>query len=454
MENEFRPDFFGDFPSASAIFKLVYDKTGEKVIDTEYIFVNEKYCQLSGKTKDELIGHSFRATYDNEDVKWFEYCQIADQKQEVLTDHIFSQEIKHWLIFSVGPTSRSGYVCYNFNIIDEQRQKDILKSRVSFTNETVLKISTALNSEKDYETSMNEALTILGNAIQSDRTYVLETDMVTIDNTFEWCNEGITSEIDSLQNVDYDEYMRSWEVFTRDNGLVFMPDLEELRDDYPNDYAILHRQGISSLIAAPMYNKGKLIGYLGADNFVYSDLINTRTILEMAATFISMKISYHRVLLELDYMSHYDVLTGVHNRNALLKKIAALESLEGSAGIVFADLNGLKQINDTFGHSVGDEALRDVANILCKHFGPANVYREGGDEFVVILPMISKMEFSRLQDQIRKNNTTSRGTVIALGFAFEEDIHHIKDSIILADHRMYDDKKDYYTIHDRRKSAN
>jgi diguanylate cyclase (GGDEF)-like protein len=177
-------------------------------------------------------------------------------------------------------------------------------------------------------------------------------------------------------------------------------------------------------------------------------------ILEMAATFISMKISYHRVLLELDYMSHYDALTGVHNRNALLKRVSVLEQSEGPVGIVYADLNGLKMINDTFGHEAGDKALCETAHILCGYFGRSNVYRQGGDEFVVLLPMIEKLDFQRVADLIRKNKTTASGSVIALGFAYEENIQNIQSSITLADSRMYSDKKDYYVVHDRRKQSN
>ena len=55
-------------------------------------------------------------------------------------------------------------------------------------------------------------------------------------------------------------------------------------------------------------------------------------------------------------------------------------------GIVYADVNGLKEINDTRGHQAGDEALQRAPHLLAKCYGSENAYRMGGDEFLVICP--------------------------------------------------------------------
>ncbi|MGP1567162.1 MAG: diguanylate cyclase domain-containing protein [Peptoanaerobacter stomatis] len=96
---------------------------------------------------------------------------------------------------------------------------------------------------------------------------------------------------------------------------------------------------------------------------------------------------------ELVKKSQVDVLTGVYNRLYLNEYVINLMPEQYPIGIVVADLNGLKLINDFFGHSRGDTALADTASVLSK-MTPKNgfVVRMGGDEFTIVLNNTSKEE--------------------------------------------------------------
>jgi diguanylate cyclase (GGDEF)-like protein/PAS domain S-box-containing protein len=90
-------------------------------------------------------------------------------------------------------------------------------------------------------------------------------------------------------------------------------------------------------------------------------------------------------------LAHYDQLTGLPNRVTLRRDLGELLSLEGSdrrpASIAIFDLDGFKDINDTLGHSIGDELLKAIAERLTAAAkGGARLYRLGGDEFVFIFP--------------------------------------------------------------------
>ena len=98
-------------------------------------------------------------------------------------------------------------------------------------------------------------------------------------------------------------------------------------------------------------------------------MINTVAILETVSYFISSKITNHRLMVELEHASRHDALTGLHNRNACMEKIDFLTKYSSSVGIVYADVNGLKEINDTLGHQAGDAALRQAARLLTKCYG-------------------------------------------------------------------------------------
>lgn len=88
-----------------------------------------------------------------------------------------------------------------------------------------------------------------------------------------------------------------------------------------------------------------------------------------------------------------DELTGITNRRGFVmlgQKCLQLSHRQGrEASLLFLDLNRFKEINDSLGHEVGDDALRQMARLLCKVFRNADIFaRLGGDEFVVLLPDI------------------------------------------------------------------
>jgi len=91
----------------------------------------------------------------------------------------------------------------------------------------------------------------------------------------------------------------------------------------------------------------------------------------------------------MDEIAHKDSLTGVKNKTSYVEKIAELDK-KISAGeaefcIVMVDVNYLKRVNDTYGHEIGNTYLKNACRLTCAVFGAENVYRVGGDEFVVIL---------------------------------------------------------------------
>jgi diguanylate cyclase (GGDEF)-like protein len=97
-----------------------------------------------------------------------------------------------------------------------------------------------------------------------------------------------------------------------------------------------------------------------------------------------------------------DPLTGLANRRALEAAIADLSTHEETTGVVVVDLDGLKTINDTCGHAVGDEALRRTAAAIRSVVRPADlVARLGGDEFVIVLPNSDPWRTADVADRAR-----------------------------------------------------
>jgi diguanylate cyclase (GGDEF)-like protein len=122
--------------------------------------------------------------------------------------------------------------------------------------------------------------------------------------------------------------------------------------------------------------------------------------------------------------SFKDEVTGLYNRRffslRLEEEISRFRRFNHPVSVVVLDLDGFKSVNDEFGHAVGDETLRDVAQILMKHSRGINVVsRYGGDEFAVLLVETSKTGARLYADRIRQVVATfpfSHGKTVTASF--------------------------------------
>ncbi len=105
------------------------------------------------------------------------------------------------------------------------------------------------------------------------------------------------------------------------------------------------------------------------------------------------------------YLSFHDLLTGLYNRNYLEEEMQRLHTeRQLPLSIIMVDLNGLKLVNDTYGHQYGDKLLQYASQILRKSCRNEDVItRWGGDEFVIILPQTPEMEANLIVGRIKEN---------------------------------------------------
>ncbi len=139
----------------------------------------------------------------------------------------------------------------------------------------------------------------------------------------------------------------------------------------------------------------------------------TRAVMANVGTQLGRVVERERHAAAVEGLSLTDELTGLHNRRgftALAAQALALATRQGkSAQLCFIDMDGLKRINDEFGHEAGDRALVELATVLKKTFRQSDVVaRLGGDEFVVFAPEASEQTRpsirSRLNAQLATHN--------------------------------------------------
>ncbi len=162
------------------------------------------------------------------------------------------------------------------------------------------------------------------------------------------------------------------------------------------EVALLRSLGKGSSMGAPLVVDGKLWGELyatreaGADGFSETDEAYT----EALCAILSGAVSRALHVDSLEQLAFHDPLTGLSNRRALDDAArTAFDPIAGRSGrrvsVVTLDLNGLKTVNDRYGHGEGDQFLVQVANFLKQGFSTLHgslVARVGGDEFTVLVP--------------------------------------------------------------------
>jgi diguanylate cyclase (GGDEF)-like protein len=113
-------------------------------------------------------------------------------------------------------------------------------------------------------------------------------------------------------------------------------------------------------------------------------------------------------------------------------------------GVIFTDLNGLKQMNDSKGHAAGDTLLKNAAAMLQIVFAGNEIFRAGGDEFLIMVRGTTLPELEALVDQLRKQSNASGAVSFAIGYAFVEDSRNVRKAMKSADENMYEDKSEFY----------
>ena len=249
----------------------------------------------------------------------------------------------------------------------------------------------------DFTAAVNSGLTTILEYYNADRTYIFEFQWKEnlTRNTYEICRDGISPQIENLQTVPVDVVARWVDSFEdqEQNTIIFIGDVDALKDDPTHrlEYDCLHPQGIKSLIAVPIFINGKLHGFLGIDN--PRSHMDALTLLTQLTYIIANELQKRLLTEALTKKSYQDPLTGLNNRLAYDEMLEHLRGKEFPVGVGFLDINGLKWINDTLGHDMGNKVIQKICTILNEHIEQQYIYRISGDEFVMIWPDVDYKVF-------------------------------------------------------------
>src|ERR1700678_313242 len=171
----------------------------------------------------------------------------------------------------------------------------------------------------------------------------------------------------------------------------------------------------------PLINEEKILGAV----VFYRDITERKELENKLASYTeelkASNVELQKAQVALEQLASVDELTGLHNRRGFLalaaQSIKLAHRSQKSFALVFADLDGLKKINDTLGHADGDLAITDAAYVLSDSFRHCDVLgRLGGDEFAVLMSDANeesaRIVRKRLADKITKLNAKAIGPTL------------------------------------------
>ena len=265
-----------------------------------FVEVNEIACKRLGYTKEELLKLSPKEISAPEDVKlhaqqesrkslmnqeWqvFETVHIAKDGKRIpveISSRVFELEGRRMIMSLARDISR------------RKRNENEMKRRIEFER-LVNEISTGLvgvNSE-NFNDLIQHILASIGKFTRADRAYVFRfrNGEKLIDNTHEWCAEGVAPQINILKDIVIDEELPWFIEHIRKDNVFHVSDIESLPPEAKLEYEHFKKQNIKSLICVPMETGGHLLGFLGFDNVRESRLWTTNE--QSLLRFVSQSVS-------------------------------------------------------------------------------------------------------------------------------------------------------------------
>lgn len=313
-------------------------------------------------------------------------------------------------------------------------------------------------SASNFDEKIRDLLKTSGEFTNSDRVYVGQ--FIEETGEFfclgEWLADQTLFKVQKSGNIQALGF--SWFINKlSQNELVYVVSRDELPAEAKHEKDAMKKDGIQSLILIPIQSREKIIGFLGFDQITpnKSWRMDDPELLRVLANILADAIGKIENEKEIHNRAYYDNLTGLPNRvlfhERLEKSITVAKAGGDSLGVIFVDLDGFKEVNDTMGHDWGDHLLSHIGRRLSDRLRNCDsMARFGGDEFLILVSQLNhKSELLMVASQLMSvfHQPVSLGEQefhisgsggIAI---FPDDGETAQELIKHADLAMYDAKK-------------
>ena len=321
----------------------------------------------------KFIPNSEYTNYLTRDLNFEDYCYKAAVEKKCLHSYATPERMKGiWFNMTFLPVAyeekiEGGKLCFctytmEINIESDSKKISSVSSEVATS---VLETCIKLRSTKDFRISISEVIKDIGELCKSEHTCILLMDHETRDCSVlcEFLSKDTKLlPMDNYVDKAFYDIADSWKnVIAGSNCLIAKDehDMQVVKERNPVWYESITSAGGKNIVLFPLKFGDELLGYIWAINFAAENADKIKETLETTTFIVSSEINNMLLMDRLKKLCSIDMLTGVMNRNEMNNLIDDMcsgeESDKESVGVIFADLNGLKCINDKYGHVVGDD---------------------------------------------------------------------------------------------------
>ena len=314
-------------------------------------------------------------------------------------------------------------------------QSNLLINELRIINEMTKRLNQSLRSREIFQYATTELLKIFN----ADYCCVLQLDRKR--NEFKVRASNLESLLGKIYTNDYG--------FT---GIVFRTKEALITSDYWNTQTVpselMEDTNSRSLIGAPIFIDGEVAGvilvthrqanYFSYDNFKLLQVVSTH--IGLAVTNASLHAEMHKMIIT-------DNLTNLHVRHYLDEQIQLKQRSDMQGSLILVDIDFFKNVNDTYGHQVGDRILIQVSSIIRTSIRNGDIAaRWGGEELAIYLPNVPAVRAAQIAERIRMRVEQETNPTVTVSCGISEwDASHEKISVeslfYHADMALYESKK-------------
>ncbi len=403
----------------------------------------------------EFIPNMLYTQYMTRDLNFEDFCFRAAVKKKCLHSYVHPDRMDVWFNMTFMPVGKDeGNISYCLYImeINFEASSEHLSNISPDLASSVLDMCIKLRGTNDFRVTMGHIIEDIQKMCDAEHCCILLMNEIErqCDVLCEAFSEG--SKLLPMETYVDDEFYNiaeSWtDTIAGSNCLIVKDerDMGVVKERNPAWYESLRHAKVYNIVLFPLKSGNQLLGYIWALNYDQERAVRIKETLEVTTFILGSELGNHLLLDRLRFMSSKDMLTGVMNRNEMNNYVDRLAEgkCDQSVGVIFADLNGLKTVNDLEGHSAGDRLLKKAADVFRTVFADHDIYRAGGDEFAIIVTDVRESDLEEKMGKIRQACKRYKGLSLALGCAVEDNTKKVLAALKLADKRMYDDKKKYY----------
>ncbi len=431
-------------------FRIV---TGNKA----YIDSIEHPAPMAKMLTDKFTPNAEYTNYLTRDLNFESYCSQAAIDKKCLHSYTNPDRMPVWLnMFFLPLESDDENLAYCIYIMEFEVQAS--SKQMSGISEgiasSVLETCIRLRGTNNFKATMKEVVGDIRELCDAEHCCILLIDEMTRKCSVlcEAFSQG--SELLPMEHYltdDFYDIVDSWKSTISGSNCLIAKDEQDMlfvKERNPVWYKSLTGADAYNVVLFPLKSRNQLLGYMWVLNFDGSRSTTIKETLEVTTFILGSELGNYMLLDRLRVMGSKDLLTGVMNRNEMNNYVESLsrgeKQCKSSVAVLFADLNGLKEVNDSNGHNAGDTLLKNAAAVLKLAFDEEEIFRAGGDEFAIITLDISEKELNSRMKKIKTASTEYENLSFALGGCIETDCRNIRMALRLADERMYKDKKLFY----------